>query len=66
MDQIGKNKAELLEMIEQIAHKPITMENIRSLSTLRNAYKALCLISKEEDKENSEPVKMRPKVAQTV
>lgn len=66
MDQIEKNKAELHEMIERIAHEPLSQHSICNLDTLCGAYKALCLVGGEEHtEEQAEPVKTHSKAPQT-
>lgn len=69
MSQIEENKAKLFEMMERLAHEPLTLENIRNLNTLRGAYKALCLVSGEEhhehNEEHEEHVKEHPKAPAT-
>ena len=66
MSQIEKNKTELHEKIEQLAHGPLSLCSIRNLDTLWGAYKALCLVSREEHTEgHEEPVETHPKGTQT-
>lgn len=45
MSQVERNKAELFGGMEQLAHEPMSVHNIRSLDTLMGAYKVLCPVS---------------------
>ena len=66
MEQIEKNKAELFEMMERLAHDPLSLHSVRNLSTLYDAYNALCLVSGEEHAEGHvEPAKTHQKAPQT-
>ena len=51
MNQLEKNKEELLEMMEHLAHDELSWDDICNLATLRDAYKALCLAGGEEHTE---------------
>ena len=59
MSQIEKNKAELLNMIEQEACVSLSADSIRNLSTLYDAYKAVCMVGGETGR--AEAVAMTPK-----
>lgn len=48
MNQVDKNKAEIFEAIERLAHEPLSLHSMRNLDTLCGAYNALCLVSGEE------------------
>ena len=69
MNQLEKNKAELFEAMEQLAHQPLTRDSICNLDTLRGAYKALCLVEREEHPEehghHEEPVRTHQRAPQT-
>lgn len=66
MKQIEENKEELLEIMEHLAHEELSPDSIRDLAMLRGAYKALCLVGREEHhEEHAEPVKTHPRAPQT-
>ena len=69
MNQLEKNKAELFEMMEQLAHEELSPDSIRDLALLRGAHKALCLVEREEHHEghehHEEPVRTHPRAPQT-
>ncbi|MBD5098277.1 MAG: hypothetical protein HDT35_01790 [Clostridiales bacterium] len=69
MNQLEKNKEELFEMMEQLAHEELSPDSIRDLATLRGAYKALCLASRETHTEghehHEEPVRAHQRTPQT-
>ena len=69
MNQLEKNKAELFEMMELLAHEELSWDDICNLATLRGAYKALCLVGREEHTEehghHEEPVRTHQRTPQT-
>ena len=69
MNQLEKNKEELLEMMEHLAHDELSWDDICNLATLRGAHKALCLVSREEHPEehghHEEPVRTHQRAPQT-